>query len=210
VDLRIVLSWDTDMTDVDLHVMEPTREDCFYGNKSTRCGGCLSKDFTRGYGPEEYSIKKAPTGEYKVRAKYFASHQQSLTGATTLLATIYRQFGSNIESKEMVALRLKANQEISDVCTVDFLGSKEDISARETKNDLTALKNDLPIGDLIEILCRGTELKADEITALFTSDKVGVNTIKDLMQLTENDIGEVGLSLVMKRKVVNFMQSRKR
>jgi len=120
VDLRIVMGWDTDMTDVDLHVWEPTGEECYYSNKSTRIGGQLSRDFTRGYGPEEYSIRQAHNGNYKVQAKYFASHQQSLTGATTLLLYIYKFYGSPEQEKETVTLRLAANKDIIDVCTVKY------------------------------------------------------------------------------------------
>jgi hypothetical protein len=120
VDLRLVLSWDTDMTDVDLHVLEPRGEDCHYGNKSTRIGGQLSRDFTGGYGPEEYSIKKACPGKYAVQAKYFASHQQSLPGGTTLLVSMYRYYGTDKEQKSMVTMRLQSNKDIVDVCTVDF------------------------------------------------------------------------------------------
>ena len=33
---------------VDLHVVEPTGEECNYGNKLTEIGGQLSRDFTAG------------------------------------------------------------------------------------------------------------------------------------------------------------------
>ena len=35
LDLRVSLAWDADMTDVDLHVLEPTREHAFYGHRLT-------------------------------------------------------------------------------------------------------------------------------------------------------------------------------
>ena len=44
---------DTDHTDIDLHVMEPTGEEVFYGhNRSSTTGAAVSRDFTQGYGPE--------------------------------------------------------------------------------------------------------------------------------------------------------------
>ncbi|CAF4270400.1 unnamed protein product, partial [Rotaria sordida] len=33
--LRIVMVWDTNDTDVDLHVIEPTGEECYYSHKNT-------------------------------------------------------------------------------------------------------------------------------------------------------------------------------
>lgn len=38
------------MTDIDLHVIEPSKEECYYGNRLTQKGGSLSRDFTQGYG----------------------------------------------------------------------------------------------------------------------------------------------------------------
>ena len=42
MDLRIVLTWDADLTDVDLHVFEPTGEHAFYGHNLTAMGGLVS------------------------------------------------------------------------------------------------------------------------------------------------------------------------
>ncbi|CAF2882206.1 unnamed protein product, partial [Rotaria sp. Silwood2] len=41
VDLRIVMIWDTNDTDVDLHVIEPTGEECYYSHKNTAIGGMI-------------------------------------------------------------------------------------------------------------------------------------------------------------------------
>ena len=120
VDLRIVMVWDTNDTDVDLHVIEPTGEECYYSHKNTAIGGMISRDFTGGYGPEEYLLRKAVNGTYIVRAKYFANHQQSLTGATTIMVHIYKYYGQSNQQKEIVTLRLSDNKEIIDVCEVEF------------------------------------------------------------------------------------------
>ncbi|KAL7560439.1 hypothetical protein ACA910_020487 [Epithemia clementina (nom. ined.)] len=83
--LMVWLGWDTDKTDVDLHVMEPSLEEVYFGNKRGTAS-CLSRDFQQGYGPEVYLVKNdgALTGEYEVHARYFTSHQDSaLTGTTS-------------------------------------------------------------------------------------------------------------------------------
>ena len=55
LDLFVWLGWDTDHTDVDLHVREPTGEEVYYGHScSASTGAAVSKDFTQGYGPEVY------------------------------------------------------------------------------------------------------------------------------------------------------------
>ena len=45
-DVRIVMTWDADNTDMDLHVVEPTGEIAYYSNKNTAIGGLVSRDFT--------------------------------------------------------------------------------------------------------------------------------------------------------------------
>jgi hypothetical protein len=107
VKLRIVLSWDADMTDIDLHVLEPDGEEAFYGNRRTASGGFVSEDVTRGYGPEEYLRKDAGSGIYRILTNYFASHQTSLTGATTVTACVYTDWGTKEEKFRLLTFRLE-------------------------------------------------------------------------------------------------------
>ena len=106
VKLRIVLSWDADETDIDLHVLEPNGEEAFYGNRRTAEGGFVSEDVTTGYGPEEYLKKDLETGVYRVLTNYYASHQTTLTGATTVQATVYTDWGTDREKMQILTLRL--------------------------------------------------------------------------------------------------------
>jgi len=102
------LGWDTDKTDVDLHVTEPSGEEIYYGHKRGKTGSHLSRDFTQGYGPEVYLLKgsgakgtdrkrRGMVGKYKISAHYYASHQDSaLTRATSaVLWTIAKKDGKN-------------------------------------------------------------------------------------------------------------------
>ncbi|MBW2734848.1 MAG: hypothetical protein JRH20_20875 [Deltaproteobacteria bacterium] len=72
MDVRIVMTWDADNTDMDLHVVEPSNEKAYYGHNRTRIGGLVSRDFTRGYGPEVYAVRRAMRGRYKIRTKFYA------------------------------------------------------------------------------------------------------------------------------------------
>ena len=106
-DIRIVLMWDADDTDIDLHVLEPSGEEVYYSNKRSASGGMLSYDVTTGYGPEEYLHKKAPSGTYKILSNYFASHQQKLTGPVTVTATVFTDWGRPNEKSQTMSLRLE-------------------------------------------------------------------------------------------------------
>lgn len=105
-DLRIVLAWDTDLTDMDLHVKEPSAEECFYSHNRTTVGGHLSHDCTRGYGPEEYFLRKAMPGTYTVSAQFYGSQAQKALGATTLQAVAITNFGRKNEKRAHLTLRL--------------------------------------------------------------------------------------------------------
>ena len=114
-DLRIVMTWDADNTDIDLHVIEPTNEECDYSHNRTLIGGLVSHDFTDGYGPEEYCIKKALPGNYKIRAHYYGSRQQTLAGPVTVQATLITNFGRPDESRQSLTLRLATQNETVDI-----------------------------------------------------------------------------------------------
>ena len=105
VKIRIVLSWDADETDIDLHVLEPDGEEAYYGHRRTSSGGFVSEDVTTGYGPEEY-LRKEGLGTFKILSNYFASHQTALTGATTVTATVYTDWGTAAEKLNIITLRL--------------------------------------------------------------------------------------------------------
>ena len=95
LDVFVWLGWDTDNTDVDLHVKEPTGEEVYYSHKqSSTTGARVSRDFTQGFGPEVYTLPKAPPGVYKVETNYYASHQASAsTGATSAVIWSVQHMG---------------------------------------------------------------------------------------------------------------------
>ena len=111
LDLRVILTWDADNSDMDLWVTDPNGEKCFYGNKLTYQGGRMSDDFTGGYGPEEFSLRKAKTGKYKIEANFFGNRQQVVAGATTLQVYLTTGFGTAKAKQQSVTLRLKDAQE---------------------------------------------------------------------------------------------------
>lgn len=107
VDLRVVLEWNTDGTDMDLWVDEPTGERAIYSNQKTAIGGRLSNDMTGGYGPEEYLLHKAPDGTYTVRVNVYASDRINPNGATNIRAHVFRNYGRANEEEQTLELELK-------------------------------------------------------------------------------------------------------
>lgn len=111
LDLRVVLTWDADNTDIDLWVTDPNGEKAFYGHQLTYQGGRMSLDFTGGYGPEEFSLKRAKPGKYKVEAQYYGDRRQAVTGPTTLQVKLATRFGTPEQNEQSITLRLKGRSE---------------------------------------------------------------------------------------------------
>jgi Ca-activated chloride channel family protein len=106
--LRVVLGWDADNTDIDLHVTDPDGQVAYYGQPRTRQGGRMSADFTGGYGPEEFALRKPKPGVYTVRAHFFGHRQQLLAPATSLMLRLATGFGTAAEREQRVMLRLSS------------------------------------------------------------------------------------------------------
>ena len=111
VDLRVVIEWNTAATDMDLWLDEPTGERAIYSHPRTTIGGRLSNDMTRGYGPEEYLLHRAPDGRYQIRINAYARDQLNPNGATRVTAHLYRNFGRKTQREEMMDLELGPDDE---------------------------------------------------------------------------------------------------
>ncbi len=129
-DIRIIMSWDADATDMDLHVMEPGGEEASYSHNRTARGGLVSQDITDGYGPEEYLIRKAPTGKYTISTNYFGSRQQTVVGPATVTATVFTNWGRANEERRVLTVRLEKAKEKIEIGAISFGGSEPQTEAK--------------------------------------------------------------------------------
>lgn len=120
VDVRIVLTWSNDETDVDLHVTLPDGEECFYGNRLTKANGKLSNDITQGYGPEEFMHREGAKGEYTIHARLFADHTQGSIVPKYVRATCYLRYGSPDEERHELLFRIVSSKEVVRVGSIEF------------------------------------------------------------------------------------------
>lgn len=120
LDVRILLTWDADMTDIDLHIVEPSGEEAYYSHNLTTIGGLVSRDFTQGYGPEEYCLRKAQPGTYKIAANYFGSQAAQMMGPVTVQAEIITHFGRPNEKRKSLTLRLEDKKDMVVIGEVEF------------------------------------------------------------------------------------------
>ncbi|CAA7620700.1 Protein conserved in bacteria [Candidatus Terasakiella magnetica] len=119
VELRAVLTWDADNSDMDLWVIDPNGEKAFYGNRLTYQGGHMSRDFIAGLGPEEFLLKQAKPGSYTVLANFYGHRQQILSPYTTLMLKLSTGFGTENQKDQDIVLRLSGRGETVTVGTFE-------------------------------------------------------------------------------------------
>jgi TonB-dependent SusC/RagA subfamily outer membrane receptor len=106
-DIRIVMNWNMNNTDIDLWVTDPNNEKCYYSHNRTAIGGRISHDMTQGFGPEQFLLKKAIKGTYKIEINYYGDRQVTIAGPTTVMAELYTHYGTPQEKKEVIVLQMK-------------------------------------------------------------------------------------------------------
>jgi len=110
-DIRVVMNWNMNNTDIDLWVTDPNGEKCLYSNSETQIGGRLSEDFTEGFGPEQFMLKNGIKGKYKIEIDYYNDTQMTLAGLTTIMAEIYLNYGTVKEEKKIITLQMQKDKE---------------------------------------------------------------------------------------------------
>ncbi len=108
LDLRVVLSWDADNTEVDLHVIDPNGEEVFFSHRQSYQGGAITRDATGGYGPEEFALKRAKPGKYRVEANFYGHRQQILVNSTGLMLWLSSRFGTAQQQDQRTTRQVKS------------------------------------------------------------------------------------------------------
>ena len=106
VGLRVVLSWDSDACDIDLWVDDPTGERVMYNHQHSRQGGRISRDFTQGYGPEEFLLRDPQPGKYAVRIDYFGESSATVLGPVTAQVQVFTHYGTPQQAERRFTVTL--------------------------------------------------------------------------------------------------------
>ena len=106
VDLRVVAIWNTPRTDLDLWVREPSGEEVGYNHRGSRAGARYTHDITQGFGPEEYQLRKAPDGTYRVEVNTFAVDRRNPNGPSTITVRLIRDFGTAKAREETIDVEM--------------------------------------------------------------------------------------------------------
>jgi hypothetical protein len=120
VDVRIVMTWHADNTDIDLWVIEPSGEKVDYSHNRSVIGGLISDDFTGGYGPEEYMVRRAMPGVYKIKAHFYGSQSVELLGSVTVQADVYTNYGRASQKRESLSFQLRQKEDVYEMGEIEF------------------------------------------------------------------------------------------
>lgn len=119
--LRVLLAWDSDGTDLDLHLVTPDGAHIWYGNRTAANGGALDVDVTTGYGPEIFAMPAPIKGQYLVYVNYFGGGYRSdddgeadaVQALTTAQVTVITEEGTPGEKMETFLIPMRAVGELT-------------------------------------------------------------------------------------------------
>lgn len=111
--LRVVLAWDSDNTDLDLHVLTPDGGHVWYGGRALANGAALDVDVTTGYGPEIFASPSPLPGQYLVYVNYYGGGGDPQVALTTAQITLISQEGTVDEKQESFLVPMRAPGELT-------------------------------------------------------------------------------------------------
>ncbi|WP_166216837.1 YfaP family protein [Pseudomonas atagonensis] len=119
--LRVLLSWDSDGTDLDLHLVTPDGAHIWYGNRTAANGAALDVDVTTGYGPEIFAMPAPIKGQYLVYVNYYGGGyrgddeggEEAVQALTTAQVTVITEEGTPSEKMETFVVPMRAVGELT-------------------------------------------------------------------------------------------------
>ncbi|WP_426204724.1 YfaP family protein [Pseudomonas sp. TWP3-1] len=119
--LRVLLAWDSDGTDLDLHLVTPDGGHIWYGNRVAPNGGALDVDVTTGYGPEIFAMPAPIKGQYLVYVNYYGGGyraddeggDEAVQALTTAQVTVITEEGTPNEKMENFLVPMRAVGELT-------------------------------------------------------------------------------------------------
>lgn len=90
-DVTITLSWNTNGTDIDMHVFNPDDAHAWYGSLGGIPNGRLDRDDTDGFGPEVFTLSNPKNGTYAVNIDSFR-----IPAGEPTVATLEVRLGNSI------------------------------------------------------------------------------------------------------------------
>lgn len=141
--LVVTASWDTDNTDVDLHVSEPGGTHVFFNNKEPpNSAGRLNWDSTKGFGPEQYRNAAPLRGHYRVFLTYYSQNLNALSDGS-FVRLDFKIVEKGVERAFTKTLFLKDQDETRTVYEFDYNDPSAPLPPPDFKSGIAAAKAQL-------------------------------------------------------------------
>ncbi|AKJ29912.1 YfaP family protein [Caldimonas brevitalea] len=118
--LRVLLSWDTPGTDVDLHVITPRGAHAYYAQRVIDGGGALDVDVTTGYGPEIFAATRPERGTWHVYVNYYGGGEGGRSTTMAQVAVISGE-GTASETQRVFRVPLRSTGDLQHVASFSVL-----------------------------------------------------------------------------------------
>ncbi|GBU22884.1 hypothetical protein R80B4_02797 [Fibrobacteres bacterium R8-0-B4] len=112
VDIRVAITRNLNNTVVCLYVEDPNKEMCSYRNRGTKIGGRTTSCRRIGCAePDQFILKKAVKGKYRVYAKYSDDFRAGYADPMVVMAEIYTRYAGKGERRRIVCSPLPNTDE---------------------------------------------------------------------------------------------------
>lgn len=120
-DLRVLLWWSDDYSDLDLHITEPQNIEVNYSNTPHSLGGTIY-DCVNGFGPDIYRQKNGRPGDYLLQIVFFNSLFSEIVGPIHAKVELWTRYGYPDETYRVELKRLEKPEkdELLDLATIQW------------------------------------------------------------------------------------------
>ena len=113
LELRAVLEWDADQSNLDLTVRGPTGRWLTPTDKENPASSIWwSGNVTRGYGPESWALQGLLPGTYHFGARFYGDWNDDGISSATAEVEFTRNFGTPEETREVHVLRVEEKTQV--------------------------------------------------------------------------------------------------
>ncbi len=105
-DMRIVIDWNRDDTDIDLQVIDPNLEVATPQAAKTKAGGRLLSNNAKGNGTEVFQIAQLQSGSYYLKVAYNNEVPDEKLKDIFVKLTIYRNYGRENQTAEVKLIKI--------------------------------------------------------------------------------------------------------
>jgi hypothetical protein len=139
----VTASWDTDNTDIDLHVVEPDGTHVYFSNSNPGgTNGRLSLDATQGFGPEQYRNQRPYKGDYRVFLTYYSRDPVVFKDGTFVRVNF--KVTENGKTRDINRnFFLKDGREVRTVLTFRYADRSSPVPPPDYKATMSAVRNHL-------------------------------------------------------------------